>query len=93
MKQLVLRLAVVAILVASCGGDAAPASCAEYAADLRQKAETLTAEEMSNYIDDTAEQVARLLQSDPADGEVCATAVLEALFSTGLSDSFSGFQD
>jgi hypothetical protein len=65
----------------------------EYAAELRDKAATLSAEEVSQYVDDTAEDVARLISDRPADAQACADAILEVLFQAGLDDTFSGFED
>ena len=72
-------------LLAGCGGGGSDAStCAEYAADVRELiAETSTAADVQDFLDDTEELVVDLLlasRGDEAAGTPCAEAVLEASF-------------
>lgn len=85
---------VFATVLAACGGGGtSAANCSEYAAELRTATADMTSDEVSRYIDDTAEDVARLIQADQQDAEVCASAVLEVLFSSGVDDLFGEFDD
>jgi len=85
-------VAMLALVLMACGG-AGPSSCTEYAADLRNKSATMSSEELSAYVDETAEDVARLISDDPLDAQVCAEVILEVLFTAGLDDVFSGLED
>lgn len=83
-----------ALVFAACGGGGSrAANCSEYAADLRSKTADMTSDEVSRYIDDTADRVAHLIQADRQDGQICADAVLEALFTSGINDLFGGVDE
>lgn len=77
-------LVVLSLLVVSCGGSRA-ANCAEYAAEVRQQVEaTESAEQLMQWLQDTSEHAAKLIQAAPSQGEVCAEAILEATFGAAL---------
>lgn len=69
--------------VTACGG---AANCAEYAAAVEQKlTEATSAEEVFEWLEETSEEAARLIQRS-ADGEACAGAILEAMFTAGAME-------
>ena len=53
----------------------------------------MSSAELSAYVDDTAETVARLISDDPDNAQACADAILEVLFTAGLEDAFTDLQD
>lgn len=70
--------------VSACGG---AANCAEYAAAVEQKlAEATSAEEVFEWLEETSEEAARLIQRSGADGEACAGAIFEAMFTAGAME-------
>jgi hypothetical protein len=59
----------------------------EYAAELDERmAAADSAEEVLEWIEDTSDDVARLIQQSESDGQVCAEAILEAMFTASLSE-------
>jgi histidine ammonia-lyase len=69
-----------ALLVGSCGGSRA-SNCAEYAAEVRQHVEQAeSAEELMDWLQDTSEHAAKLIQASPQQAQPCADAILEATF-------------
>ena len=74
-----------ALLAASCSGSAN--NCTEYAAELNQRlAAAERPQEVLDWIDDTSDDVARLIQRSESDGQVCAEAILGAMFTAGLNE-------
>ena len=88
--QRVARVVGFVLLVGACGG-AGPSSCLEYAADLHDRAATMTTAEVAEYVSATAEDVAQLIAANPDEAAVCADAVQDAFLLTG-SDGAT-FQD
>ena len=83
-SRYLITLALV-VTLAACGSPAT--NCTEYAAELDDRlAASDSAEDILNWIDDTADDVARLIHQSESDGEICATAILEAMFTAGLSE-------
>lgn len=82
MGRFRISCAVIAVVAASCGGSVS--NCAEYAAAVEQKlAEAASAEEVFEWLEDTSQEAARLIQESGADAQACAGAILEAMFTAG----------
>lgn len=85
MTRVSLLCVVLAVVGASCGGGID--NCMEYAAELDERmAAADSAEEVLEWIEDTSDDVARLIQQSESDGQVCAEAILEAMFTASLSE-------
>lgn len=87
-------LVVLALVVASCGGTTSSSTCAEYSAEVESLiASGASADELSSFVSDTEEHVARLISNDPDRAEPCVTAVLEAMFTGAFDDLESMFDE
>ena len=87
-------LAVLALVAASCGDATSSSTCTEYAAEVdRLVASGASADELSSFVSDTEEHVARLISNDPDRAEPCVTAVLEAMFTGAFEDLESMFDE
>ncbi len=75
------------VLAAACGGGSSPSSCDEFAGDVRAMINReASADELNRFIEDTQEQVARLIQDDPDHAGPCVEAALEAVFVAGFAE-------
>jgi hypothetical protein len=84
MKRARVICIALALVGASCGG---ASNCTEYAAELDDLlATTNSAQEVLDWIDDTSDDVARLILDSESDGQVCAEAILEAMFTAGFKE-------
>lgn len=80
MKRKSFVVMTLALVVVSCGGSQA-ANCTEYAAEVRQHVEQAeSAEELMDWIQDTSEHAANLMQASPQQAQPCADAIVEATF-------------
>jgi len=93
MKRMHMVLVALALVVASCGGTTSSSTCAEYSAEVESLiASGASADELSSFVSDTEEHVARLISNDLDSAEPCVTAVLEAMF-TGAFDDLESMLD
>lgn len=92
---LVLGAALVAGACSLPGSSSSDASsCAEYASEVRAlMATTTNADEVNDFLNDTEEHAARLIQKDPGNGQPCADALLEALFTAADREFAEAFDD
>ena len=75
------------ILASACGGSSSPSSCTEFASDVRAMIDgQVSGEELTRFIEDTEEQVARLIAEDPDRAGPCVEAALEAVFVAGFAE-------
>jgi hypothetical protein len=85
MKRAWMICLALALASASCGSRAT--NCTDYAAELDERlAATDNAQEVLDWIDDTSDDVARLIQKSEGDGRVCVEAILEAMFTAGFKE-------
>ena len=93
MNRMYSTLAVAALFVVSCGGTTSSSTCAEYASEVQDMIGSgASADDLSSFVNDTEEHVARLISRDPDSAEPCVTAVLEAMF-TGAFDDLESMLD
>ena len=87
MNRIRITALAVGIFASACGGSSSPSSCAEYASDIRAMMDReASAEEMTRFVEDTEEQVARLIAEEPDRAGPCVEAVLEAVFVSGFAE-------
>ena len=85
---------VVALAAASCGGGTSATTCLEYAGELHEMIDSgASADELTSFIDETDEQVARIISADPEKAGPCVDAILEASFSAAFEDLDDFFED
>lgn len=83
VRRCILSITLI-VALGACGG---AANCTEYAAAVEQKlAEAGSAEEVLEWLEETSEEAARLIQRSGSDGEACAGAILEAMFAAGAME-------
>jgi len=86
MKRFSCAAIALTLAAASCGGSRA-ANCTEYAAEVRQQAaQAESAEELMDWLQDSSEHAAKLMQASPPQGQACADAILEAMLSAAVED-------
>jgi hypothetical protein len=94
MNRLRTATAAVALLAASCGGSTSASTCLEYAGELHKTIDSgASADELTAFIDDTDEQVARIRSADPDKAGPCVDAILEASFSAAFEDLEGFFEN
>jgi hypothetical protein len=94
MNRLRTATAAVALLAASCGGSTSASTCLEYAGELHKTIDSgASADELTAFIDDTDEQVARIRSADPDKAGPCVDAILEASFSAAFEDVEGFFEN
>ena len=94
MARIRSMVVVIALVAASCGGATSASTCMEYAAEVRDLiALGASADELSSFVNDTDEHVARLMSNDPDRAEPCVEAVLEAMFTGAFDDLESMFDE
>jgi hypothetical protein len=80
MKPISCLAVALTLVVASCGGSRA-ANCTEYAAEVRQQVERAeSSEALMDWLQQTSQHAAELIQASPQQAQACADAILEATF-------------
>ncbi len=83
--RLLVTIAVAVLLLSGCAGSVD--SCADYAdqvGDLLSR--DAPGPEIERFLENTEEQVARLIAANPEEAEACVGAVLEATFAIGFAE-------
>ena len=94
MNRFRTATAVLVLLAASCGGGTSASTCLEYAGELHEMIDSgASADELTAFLDDTDEQVARIMSADPEKAGPCVDAILEASFSAAFEDLEGFFED
>lgn len=85
MRLILVSIALV--LVGSACGSSSANDCVEYAAEVRfQMENSESADDLMEWLQDTSEHAAKLIQADPQRAQPCADAVIEATFSAGFRE-------
>lgn len=75
-----------ALISTACGSSSA-SNCVEYAAEVRFQMENAdTADDVMDWLEDTSEHAAKLIQANPDLAQPCADAIIEATFSAGFME-------
>ena len=77
-----------ALAIASTGcGSSTANNCFDYAAEVRfQMEHAASADDLMDWLQDTSEHAAKLIQADPNNAQPCADAIIEATFSAGIME-------
>lgn len=86
MRRLIAVSIALAIASAACGSSSAD-NCSDYAAEVRfQMEHAENPDDLMDWLQDTSEHAAKLIQADPDRAQPCADAIIEATFSAGIME-------
>ena len=79
-------LLLIGMISSGCASSTA-SNCVEYAAEVRFEMEHAeNADDLMQWLEDTSEHAAKLIQADPDRAQPCADAIIEAMFSAGIME-------
>lgn len=85
--KLQLFCLVLVLLTSACGGGSSAATCDEFAREVEQLIDGgASGPEFESFIEDSEEQVAKLISKDPDAAGPCVEAVLGAAFASGFAE-------